>query len=313
MRSRAPVVKEMEIDDAYRACEAITKREAKNFHYGIRLLDHPRRKALSAVYAMARRIDDIGDGEESTETKVARLAELRQRLEAIGQGGAEDDQVMVAMEDAMHRFSLPMGAFGELIDGCEDDALGRSYKSFSDLTAYCRKVAGSIGRLSLAIFGTLEGADPEGQAPWLADQLGVALQLTNILRDIEEDRSTMGRVYLPTEDLERFGVAGDLSGPTDALVGVILLQAFRARQYYTDGWRLLSKLDGRSRACTGAMAGIYRRLLGRIERRPEAVLYTRVSLPASEKAYVAARALLSGTARPSIPVRGNHGQPGEDG
>lgn len=291
----------MNLDDAYRACEQITKAEAKNFHYGIRLLDPPRRRALSAVYATARRIDDIGDGDAPPQVKLEQLENLRAELATLESSGGAEDAVLVALDDARRRFSLPMGAFGELIAGCEEDSAGARYETFEELTSYCRKVAGSIGRLSLAIFGTLEGSDPEGNAPFLADQLGVALQLTNILRDVREDRQQMGRVYLPAEDLACFGVAEDLSGPTDALVGVILLQASRARRFYADGWRLLAKLDGRSRACTGAMAGIYRRLLGRIERRPESVLSKRVSLPASEKAYVALRALLSATAKPAFP------------
>jgi 15-cis-phytoene synthase len=180
-----------------------------------------------------------------------------------------------------------MAAFGELIDGCVADVNGTSYQTFEDLLYYCRCVAGSIGRLSLGIFGTKADA---AHATELADSLGVALQLTNILRDIREDNLN-GRVYLPAEDLAKFDL-DDLAAPDPAQFGKLMeFQIERARDWYAAGLPLLAILDRRSAACTGAMAGIYRGLLERIAADPAAVLRGRMSLSGKQKAVVAARAL----------------------
>jgi phytoene synthase len=276
---------------AYRRCEEITRRAAKNFAYGIRLLRPAERRALSAVYALARRIDDIGDGQDPPEKKLADLALVRR---AIGpeepEGTDAADPVLVALSDARRRYRLPMGAFGELIDGCEMDVQGTSYRTIGELEDYCRLVAGSIGRLSLAVFGI---DDPLQAAP-LADALGVALQLTNILRDVVEDRA-MGRVYLPSDDAVAVGCSPDCSGPPEALAALVTLECGRAEEWFATGLQLLPLLDRRSRACVGAMAGIYHRLLRRIEADPLAVTTGRVSLPAPRKIGVAIRCLAKGT------------------
>ncbi len=274
----------MNTETAYEWCESVTRREAKNFAYGIRLLRRPERRALSAVYALARRIDDIGDGDGAPEDKLAGLQRVRKDVDEIDV--PTDDPVLVAVADAARRYLLPMSCFGEIIEGCEMDVNGTSYQTIEDLVGYCRRVAGSVGRLSLAIFGT---DHPEEAVP-LADSLGVALQLTNILRDVVEDRSR-GRVYLPREDAERVGCAPDLSGPAAQVARLVALECGRANQWVAEGLQLLPLLDGRSRACVAAMAGIYRRLLVRIEHEPIAVTQGRVSLPAWEKAAVAARSL----------------------
>jgi 15-cis-phytoene synthase len=279
----------MNVDDAYAQCETITNEQAKNFSYGIRLLPPPKRLALSAVYALARRIDDIGDGDLAPARKLEALADVRKALDAGA--GTGDDPVLVAIDDAARRYQLPMDEFGQLIDGCEMDVTGTTYARFDDLVGYCRRVAGSIGRLSLSVFGTTypESAEPRAEA------LGVALQITNILRDVVEDRE-MGRAYLPQEDAERFGCAVDLSGPPAALAALIGFETTRARTWFASGLELLPLLDRRSRACVAAMAGIYRRLLGRIESDPALVLHGRLSLPTAEKLRVAALALSVGRA-----------------
>jgi 15-cis-phytoene synthase len=282
----------MNVDASYDRCEDITRREAKNFAYGIRLLHPPERRALSAVYAMARRIDDIGDGEGAAAAKLTELARVRKEIDALSPDPS--DAVLVALADATRRYGLPLAAFGDLIDGCEMDVAGTRYASFDGLVGYCRRVAGSIGRLSLAVFGA---SDPDWAAP-LADDLGVALQLTNILRDVREDYLN-GRVYLPAEDLAKFGCELTLGQPepyqTEAqqarFASLVEFEAARAREWYASGMRLLATIDRRSAACTGAMAGIYRRLLERIASQPSAVLQGRMSLPAGEKALVAVQAL----------------------
>ncbi len=283
----------MNLDDAYDRCEAITRTEARNFSYGIRLLPTPKRRAMSALYAVARRIDDIGDGDAPAPETLVALEGVRKDLAAVAAdpSAGGDDPVLVALADACRRFPIPMAALGELIDGCEMDVDGTTYATFDDLVVYCRRVAGTVGRLSLGVYGAI---DAPGAAD-LADTLGVALQITNVLRDIVEDRETMGRVYLPAADIARFGCRPDLSGPLDEMAALVSWQAARAVDWYDRGLALLPLLDRRSRACTAAMAGIYRRLLAAIQLDPVSVLRGRQSLPTRQKAVVAARALTLGT------------------
>lgn len=282
------------VEEAYRRCEEITRAEARNFSYGIRLLHAPERRAMSALYAVARRIDDIGDGPASAADKRASLAATRTDVEALGHldDARRTDPVLVALADTARRYPLPLGAIDELIQGCEMDVAAVTYATFDELVTYCRRVAGTVGRLSLAVYGSRQRAAAEP----LADTLGVALQLTNILRDIVEDRDTMGRVYLPAEDLARFDLSPDIRGADDDLMALISFQAARAAGWYDRGLALLPLLDRRSRACTAAMAGIYRQLLERIRRDPLAVTRGRLALPPWHKAAVAARALTVGRA-----------------
>ena len=287
----------MELTEAYRECERITWTQARNFAYGIRLLPAGKRRGLAVIYAFARRIDDIGDGTMPAQEKIAALEEARRAvldlsLRNPGDLASPDDPVLLALADTGRNFPVPMQAFGELIDGCVADVRGTHYETFDDLLYYCRCVAGSIGRLSLGIFGT--SGDPE-EASRLADSLGVGLQLTNILRDIREDYAN-GRVYLPAEDLAKFDCDPTTLGPDNrtqspAFTKLVEFEAERARDWYATGMQLLPMLDRRSAACTGAMAGIYRRLLDRIAAQPAAVLRGRMSLSAGEKAVVAVKAL----------------------
>jgi phytoene synthase len=313
---------EARVSEAYRHCETVTRQQAKNFAYGITLLPADKRRALSAVYALARRIDDIGDGSLPAEQKIAELAAARSTVTLLAAAGTTEDDlagdpVLLALSDAARRFPIPVAAFGELIDGCESDVRGTRYRTFADLEHYCRCVAGSIGRLSLGVFGS---QDLAATAP-LADALGVALQLTNILRDVREDLGN-GRVYLPAEDLARFGCA--LRPAADGVDGqpvvdgpvaeLMRFEADRARAWYASGLRLLPLLDRRSAACTGAMAGIYRRLLEHIARDPERALRQRLSLPTTEKLTIAVGAL-TGRGRRKMWGGGRTGpaRPAEDG
>jgi phytoene synthase len=285
-----------EIRAAYRHCQEVTRTQAKNFSYGVRLLPGPKQRAMSAIYALARRVDDIGDGELSPERKRELLGRVASMVDGLtaGHADAEDaaDPVRIALADAARRFPLPLEAFHELIAGVLMDVEGSEYKSFDDLLVYCRCVAGSIGRLSLGVFGC---ADAE-RGPQYADTLGLALQVTNILRDVRED-AAMGRRYLPAEDVERFGcgqarfATGSVPAGAD-FDGLITFEAGRARELFEEGFRLLPLLDRRSRACVGAMAGIYRRLLDIIDGEPGTVLTGRVSLTAPQKSRLALSALL---------------------
>ncbi|HEX3518762.1 MAG TPA: squalene/phytoene synthase family protein [Solirubrobacteraceae bacterium] len=305
----------------------MTRAEAANFYYGIRLLDRDRRRAMCAVYAFARRVDDIGDGTLAVTSKLERLDREDSALSAltnpqaasVGRASATgaEDPVMVALADANVRFSLPEGVLGELIEGVRMDVAGVSYETFEELVLYCRRVAGAIGRVCLAIFGLRADAPVDmAHAQVLADDLGVALQLTNILRDVREDAQN-DRVYLPAEDLGRFAVldgggldgapgrlsalaesaaAGDRNSELEQIYELMRFEAERAREWFQRGLALGGLLDRRSAACVLAMAGIYRRLLDRIEADPERAFTRRVSLPGYEKAWVAARGMVRGGA-----------------
>ena len=286
----------MNSEEAYAECERITWSEARNFAYGIRLLPPEKRRGLAAVYAFARRIDDIGDGTLPTAEKASQLEDARKQIATLAGGDNPDetDPVLVALDHVGKHFDIHLDEFGELIDGCLADVHEATYETFDDLLYYCRCVAGSIGRLSLGIYGA---SQPERQRK-MADDLGVALQLTNIMRDVREDYLG-GRVYLPREDLAKFGCELTLGGrePFETaaqqarFASLVDFEAARAREWYSSGLRLLATIDRRSAACTGAMAGIYRRLLEKIAANPAAVLEGRMSLPAGEKALVALQAL----------------------
>jgi phytoene synthase len=281
------VTSSTELTAAYALCERIVGSQAKNFSYGIRLLPGPKRRALSAIYAFARRVDDIGDGDLPHERKLAGLVETRRQAEHPER--FPEDPVLVALADTARRYPVDLGAFGELVDGCEKDQVGTTYQTWDELAVYCRDVAGSIGRLSLAVFNPPALHSDPKPTEELADKLGLALQLTNILRDVREDLQG-GRVYLPQQTLDEHGCTLRLlpDGSLDPQDGH---EAKRAESLYAEGLALLPLLDWRSRGCCGALSGIYHALLGRIATEPEATFDARMSLPASTKLAVAARAL----------------------
>jgi len=270
------------VADAYRRCAEIARRSGTSFYRGMRLLPRPKRDALFAIYAFARRVDDIADGTLPDDRKLAALADVRAGL--AEPDARRDDPVLIAIADTCRRYPVPPEAFDDLIAGAEMDVRGAAYATFDELRLYCSRVGGSIGRLSVGVFGARE----RGRALDLADRLGIAFQLTNILRDVGEDLAA-GRVYLPREDLDAFDC--DLTAG-DAFADLVRFEAARAERWYDDGLALLPLLDRGSAASVSAMAGAYRRLLRRIEREPEAVLTRRVSLPPWEKGWVAARSLV---------------------
>jgi len=314
---------------AYKRCEAITRARAANFYYGIRLLPATKRRAMCAVYAFARHVDDIGDGELEPRQKLEQLEQQARALDQLAPGRAQrasPDPVIVALRDASARFALPVDALGELIEGVRMDVAGCSYERFEDLLLYCRRVAGAIGRLCLAVFELRSRhASRAADAQALADDLGVAMQLTNILRDLREDAES-GRMYLPAEDLRRFGLVAaagqggplvlaavasgtssagaDTNGDTRARgrngngsAPGAADASRRARQWFDRGIALAGLVDRRSAACVLAMAGIYERLLERIAADPERALARRVALAPWEKAWVAASSMLASEAR----------------
>jgi phytoene synthase len=278
----------MTTEEAYEHCREVVRASATTFAVGMRLLPPGRRDALFAVYALARRIDDVADGDLTPEAKRAELAAIR---EALGAVERSDDPVLVALADGAARYPIPLDAFGDLLEGAELDAQGATYETWAQTEHYCRCVAGSIGRLALGVFETFDRA----RATVLADDLGVALQLGNIVRDLTEDLP-LGRSYLPREDLERFGCAvvdGHLEGPVELLVA---FEAQRGLEWLDHGLALLPLLDRRSAICVAALSSPYGRLLRRMVARPETVMQGRPRLGKVEKGLVLARSMIGAAA-----------------
>jgi phytoene synthase len=244
------------VAEAYAEVERLTRKEARNFAYGIRVLPREKRQAISAVYAFARRVDDVADGPLPVDEKRARLLELRAALDA-----PPGDSMFVALADARSRFGIPDEPLHDLVAGGLQDTEQDRYADFGELYGYCRKVAGAVGVACVAVYGS---DDVER-----AETLGVALQLINIIRDVREDWE-LGRVYLPQGELAAYSVreediaAGRTRPEWRALMA---FQASRARAYLDEGLGLLETLDSRSAACVSTFAGLYRATLDRIEAR----------------------------------------------
>jgi phytoene synthase len=266
----------MSVQEAYAEVGRITRREAKNFAYGIMVLPRPKRQAIAAIYAFARKVDDVADGELSIEQKRAQLEELRAALDA-----EPADPVFVALRDARERFGIPSEPLAALIDGGLQDLEQATYADFAELRGYCEKVAGAVGLACVPVYGS---DDTEH-----AMTLGIALQLINIIRDVEEDR-LLGRVYLPQDELTAFGVEElALSSEFQELMA---FEAARARAYLAEGLHLLESLDRRSSLCVGTFAGLYRETLDRIEANGFDVFGAKTRLSAPRKLAVVARGLL---------------------
>ena len=252
----------MTTERAYAEVQRLTRQRARNFAYGIMVLPREKRRAIAAIYAFARRVDDIADGDLAPAEKRTQLQGLRAALDPDAGG---EDAMFVALADARTRFPIPSQALQALVDGGLQD-LGQSrYANFEELRGYCTKVAGAVGICCVAVYGSDDVQR--------AETLGIALQLINIIRDVREDWE-LGRVYLPQDELSSFGVseadiaAGNASAAWHALM---TFQAERARAYLQDGLGLLRSLDSRSALCVSTFAGLYRATLDRIEARGFAV------------------------------------------
>jgi phytoene synthase len=247
------------------------------------LLPRPKRVALTALYAFARRIDDIADGPWPPAERRRRLEAARTALDALP-SAPPGDHVLVALADTLVRYPIPRGALGDLIGGALWDVERSRYESWSELREYCRRVAGTIGVSCTAVYGP---SDPERARP-LAETLGIALQQINIMRDVAEDW-TLGRVYLPQDELARFGVSEDdvaagRTGP--GWRGLMAHEASRARALLGEGLGLLDLLDRRSALCVRTLSGIYAGVLDEIERRDWDVFAARARLSALGKLRV---------------------------
>ena len=270
----------MSVQEAYAEVGRITRREAKNFAYGIMVLPRAKRQAIAAIYAFARRVDDVADGELPPAEKRAELEELRAALRAALK---EDpaDPVFVALRDARELFCIPREPLQALIDGGLQDTEQATYADFAELRGYCEKVAGAVGLACVPVYGS---DDREH-----AMTLGVALQLINIIRDVGEDRQ-LGRVYLPQDELAAFEV--EELAPSPQFRELMAFEAERARRYLAEGLRLLDSLDRRSALCVGTFAGLYRETLDRIEAGGFDVFGEKTRLSTPRKLAVVARGLL---------------------
>jgi phytoene synthase len=242
--------------EAYAEVERLTRRRARNFAYGIMVLPREKRRAIAAIYAFARRVDDVADGDLPVSEKRAQLELARAALSSTGV-----DAMSIALADARSRFPIPDRALHALVDGGLQDLEQTRYANFDELGGYCKKVAGAVGVACVAVYGS---DDVER-----AETLGIALQLINIIRDVREDWE-LGRVYLPQDELASFGVTEDdiaAGRATAAWRALLTFQAERARVHLQDGLGLLSSLDGRSALCVSTFAGLYRATLERIEAR----------------------------------------------
>ncbi len=279
-------------------CRAVARREAKNFYPSFLLLPTDRRRSMCALYGFLRHTDDLADGPGDPAGKAAALVGWRRGLDAAYESGpAEADRAhpwpgWPALVEASRRHGLPRAHLHEVIDGVEMDLHPRPFATFADLHGYCYRVASAVGLSCLHVWGYRSDG---GRAERLAEDCGIALQLTNILRDVGEDART-GRVYLPADDRARFGVGpadleADRVGP--ALRELLAFEARRAAEYYDRARPLAELVDPVGRPVLGAIVGIYRALLDEIVRRDFEVLAARVAVPGWRKAAIALGALPS--------------------
>jgi len=288
---------------AYSVCRGITRAAAKNFYYAFMVLPRRKREALCAIYAFMRRCDDITDDASIS------LPQRRQKLETwldalhrAQQGEPTDDPILLALTDAQRRFTIPAGLLDELATGTAMDVeqsesaqasnppgLTVQYRTFEDLRLYCYRVASVVGLVCIHVFGYRDPAAED-----LAERCGLAFQLTNIIRDVKEDAS-MGRVYLPEEDLAKFSlsVADVLANPDPARFRPLLaLEADRAREFYAAGEELIAYISEDSQPALWALITIYRSLLERIAERQYDVFTAKISLSTWEKLRILGKGFL---------------------
>ncbi|MAE68935.1 MAG: squalene synthase HpnD [Gemmatimonadetes bacterium] len=286
-----PAIRRHTISTAYSVCGGLTRKAARNFYLAFLLLPAEMRRSIYAAYAFSRRVDDIADGAAAPPRKQVLLDRCRQDVHRAAKGSARRwDPVSVALADAMVRHRIPAEYLLGLIDGMEMDLRVNRYSRFDDLFQYCYRAASLVGLICIEIFG-YRGAE---EARRHAIDLGIAMQLTNILRDVSEDASR-GRIYLPSEDLARFGVSeeelrGGRSSPE--FRRLMAFQVGRARTYFRRGRELLPLVDPAGRLCVQTLGAVYIRLLDLIEAREYDVLSSRVRISSPAKLRLALGAWL---------------------
>jgi squalene synthase HpnC/squalene synthase HpnD len=276
------------VDASYDECKRVARESASNFYYAFYLLPEQKRRGLCALYAYMRLVDDAADEPGDVASKQRGLSRWRALTDAAYAGETSGHAILPAFADTCSRYSIPARYFHDLISGAEMDLTGPSYATFDRLREYCYRVAGTVGLTCIHVFGF---RDP--RAPDVAERLGIAFQLTNILRDLRADYE-MGRVYLPQEDLEKFGVrAAELAGPVSPKVLELMeFEAGRAWKFYEEGVEIVGMVDRDSRGALFALARTYSSLLAAIEARGFDVFTSRVRLKTSEKFGILVRAQL---------------------
>ena len=289
-------VSSSQLATAYSVCRGIARSAAKNFYYGFLVLPAHKRDALSSVYAFMRRCDDISDDPGLTlQERRAKLAEWLEGLHRALDGQTTDDPVLLALSDAVRQFNIPAGLLDQLAHGTAMDLelAGREsaiirYRTFDDLYLYCYGVASVVGLICIRIFGY---KDPKAED--LAERCGVAFQLTNIIRDVKED-AVLGRVYLPQEDLARFGLSdSELTKRRAArkFRPVLELQAQRAREFYRAADELIPMIAEDSQPALWVLVTIYRSLLESIIRRNYKVFGRKIRLGRLQKIKILSKGL----------------------
>jgi len=287
---------ELQLTTAYSVCRRIARSSAKNFYYGYMLLPAQKRNALCALYAFMRHADDLSDDPGiGWRERRSKLSDFIASYHRTVETGRTDDPVFLALHDSQQRHQIPMELLDQLVAGTamdvrddadQVDAPLMVYRTFDELYNYCYHVASVVGLVCIRIFGYRDPA-----AEQLAEHLGIAFQLTNILRDVKED-AAMGRVYLPQADLEHFGVTVEelgLGAPIEKIRPLLAFEATRAREYYVSATRLLPLIDEVSQPALWAMVEIYRGILDRIELRQFDVYSERVRLSLGDKLKVLAK------------------------
>jgi phytoene synthase len=279
---------------SYEYCMKVARSRAKNFYYSFLLLSRQQRKAMCAIYAFMRYCDDLSDDPEfsagDASARRAAIDRWRAEMEDALEGRFSPHPLWPAFHHTVRRFGIPHEYFHAMIDGVLSDLDPRRFQTFDELYRYCYQVASVVGLTIVHIFGF----DTRTVLP-LAEKCGVAFQLTNILRDIRED-AALGRVYLPAEDLRRFGVSEDdlrAGNRNEAFLRMMRFEAARARAYYNESQPLLDLIHPRSRPSLWALVTIYSSLLERIERSNYDVFRRRVRLSALEKSWIVVRALVT--------------------
>ena len=278
-----------DLDRAYGHCQRVARARAKNFYYAFRMLPAPKRRAIYAAYAVCRLWDDIADGDMPTERKRALFAETRRELAsafADGAGYAGDSPEFAALSHAARAYKMPPRCFEAILDGVESDLTTSRYADFDELREYCRKVASAVGLICISVFGY---EDPSAERH--AEDMGIALQLTNVLRDIKED-AERDRIYIPQDDLARFGYSeSDLArgAVNDEFRALMAFQVARARSYYERSRPLFDLVSPETRACLRVLHAAYGAILDRIEQGGYDVYSRRVGLSGRQKFAIAAR------------------------
>jgi len=273
------------LQQAYHHCQQVTRKAARNFYFAFITLPKRQRQAIYAVYAFCRLCDDIADEAAPVEQQVSALEEVRAALRRC-YAGEPEGPIFTALAHAAATYRIPQEYLHEVVAGVAMDLTQRRYATFDELRAYCHRVASAVGLICIHIFGF---KDPRAEEYAVA--LGLAMQLTNIMRDLKED-ALRGRVYVPQDELERFGYSEQwlMRGIINRrYVAFMRFQAERTRRYFQEGSRLLPLLPRRSRGCVAVLHGLYSRLLARMEAQGFDVFQKRIGLPTWEKVVVAAR------------------------